>query len=48
MGHIKHSILNNLEPSDAINDTLYSKVIYNKATIAIDEIADDIERFLSL
>ena len=48
MGHIKHSILNNLEPSDVINDTLYSKVIYNKATIAIDEIADDIERFLLL
>ncbi len=28
---VDHSILNNLEPSDAIDDTLFSKVIYDKA-----------------
>ena len=43
---IKHSILNNLEASDAIDDTLYSKVLYKKATEAIDEITADIEEFL--
>jgi NAD-dependent deacetylase len=46
-GGIKYSILNNLEPSDAINDTLYTKVLYKKATEAIDEIAVDVEEFLS-
>ena len=44
---IKKSILNNLEPSYAINDKLYSKVIYKSADKAIDEIAIDIENFLS-
>ena len=39
---IKLSILNNLEPSRAINDTLYTKVLYMKATEAIDDIVDDI------
>ena len=43
---IKLSILNNLEPSSYINDSLYSKVLYKKATLAIDEIADDIENYL--
>lgn len=43
---IKYSILNNLEPSSAINDRLYTKVLYKKATEAIDEIASDIEEFL--
>ena len=43
---IEYSILNNLEPSDAINDKLYSKVLYKKATLAIDEIVQDIENFL--
>ncbi|RLA74158.1 MAG: NAD-dependent deacetylase [Epsilonproteobacteria bacterium] len=41
------TILNNLEPSDAINDTNIDKVIYKKATDAIDEIVDDIEEFLN-
>ncbi|MBN2816560.1 MAG: NAD-dependent deacetylase [Campylobacterales bacterium] len=44
---IKLSILNNLEPSAAINDRLYSKVLYKKATEAIDEIIMDIEDFLA-
>jgi NAD-dependent deacetylase len=43
---VEHSILNNLEPSDAISDELFKKVIYNKASIAIDEIIEDVERFL--
>ena len=43
---IKYSILNNLEPSDVINDKLYSKVLYKKASEAIDEIIEDIENFL--
>ena len=45
--HIDTSILNNLEPSDAIEDSLFSKVLYMKATEAIDEIAYEIEEFLS-
>ena len=44
--NIKYSILNNLERSSAINDTLYSKVLYKKATLAIDEIVNDVEEFL--
>ena len=40
------SILNNLEPSDAIEDKLFTKVIYKKATEAIDEIKNDIESFI--
>lgn len=44
---VDHSILNNLEPSDAIDDTLFSKVIYDKASIAIDEIAREIEQLLA-
>jgi len=43
---IKYSILNNLEESDAINDNLYSKVLYKKASEAIDEIVEDVEKFL--
>ena len=42
---IKHSILNNLEESDAINDNLYSKVLYKKASEAVDEIVEDVEKF---
>jgi NAD-dependent deacetylase len=38
--------LNNLEPSSAIDDRLYSKVIYKKATEAVDEIVKDVEFFL--
>lgn len=44
--HVRHSILNNLEPSTAINEKLYTKVLYKKATEAIDEIVEDVERFL--
>lgn len=44
--HVKVSILNNLEPSDAINERVYTKVLYKKATEAIDEIIADVERFL--
>ena len=41
------SILNNLEPSEAIDDSYFTKVYYAKATEAIDEIADYIEEFLN-
>lgn len=41
------SILNNLEPSPAIDDNLFSKVIYDKATESIDLIADEIEQYLN-
>ena len=44
---IKFSILNNLEKSVFLNDTLYSKVLYKKASLAIDEIQRDIEEYLS-
>ena len=44
---VDNSILNNLEPSEAIMDNLFDKVIYDKASNAIDEIVDDIDRFLS-
>ena len=44
--HVKVSILNNLEKSDAINERVYSKVLYKKATEAVDEIVGDVERFL--
>jgi hypothetical protein len=40
------SILNNLEPSDAIDDSYFTKVYYAKATEAIAEIAEYIEDFL--
>jgi len=43
---IDKSILNNLKPSVAIDDNLFTKVIYNKATNAIDEIYYDIKNFL--
>lgn len=44
---MEHIILNNLEYSDAIDDELFTKVLYKGATLAIDEIAQDIEDFLS-
>jgi NAD-dependent deacetylase len=44
---VKSSILNNLEPSEAIFDALYSKILYKPATEAIDEIAEDIHELLS-
>lgn len=40
------SILNNLEPSPAIDDSYFTKVYYTKATQAIDKIAKYIEDFL--
>ena len=39
---VKKSILNNLKPSSAINEFAFTKVIYDKATVAIDEIKEDI------
>ena len=42
----KESILNNLEPSEAIDDSYFTKVYYEKATEAIAEIAEYIENFL--
>ncbi len=44
---VEHSILNNLEPSEAINDSYFDQVIYNKATRAINDIAYEIEKFLT-
>ena len=40
------SILNNLEPNNAIEERLFTKVIYDKATTAIEEIKKDIELYL--
>jgi len=40
------SILNNLEPSDAIDDSYFTKVYYAPATEAIADIAEYIEEFL--
>lgn len=44
--HVKVSILNNLERSDAINERVYTKVLYKKATEAVGEIVGDVEAFL--
>ncbi|MGB5793956.1 SIR2 family NAD-dependent protein deacylase [Poseidonibacter sp.] len=44
--HLKKTILNNLETSTYIDEKLYDKVLFKKATLAIDEIAEDIEEFL--
>ena len=43
---IKHTILNNLEPSRAIKTKKFTKVLYKPATEAIDEIKQDIEDFI--
>ena len=43
---VDYSILNNLEPSPVIEERLFSKVYYKKATEAIDDIKEDIEDFL--
>jgi hypothetical protein len=43
--YAKKTILNNLEPSDTIDDSLYTKVLYKKATEAIDEIVKEIKDF---
>lgn len=45
--YVPKSILNNLEPSPAIFEKLYSKVLYKPATEAIDEIATDINNLLN-
>ncbi|MCF6310289.1 MAG: NAD-dependent deacetylase [Sulfurimonas sp.] len=44
--YAQRSILNNYEPSPAIEDALFSKVLYKKATDAIEEIADEVETLL--
>jgi len=44
---VEKSILNNLEPSDAIDDTYFTKVFYSKATEAIAEISQEVEHFLA-
>ena len=43
---VNYSILNNLEPSPFIDEKLFSKVLYQKATQAIPQIAKDIQEFL--
>ncbi len=43
---VDKSVLNNLEPSQAIDDSYFTKVYYAKATQAIAEIAEYIEEFL--
>ena len=43
----EYSILNNLESSSAIQEGLFSKVLYKRATQAIDEIASDIHDYLA-
>ncbi|MEA3370224.1 MAG: NAD-dependent deacetylase, partial [Campylobacterota bacterium] len=43
----KYSILNNLEFSEAINDNMFDKIIYDKATIAIDDIERMVEELIN-
>lgn len=45
---MKIKILNNLESSKAVDEELFTKVIYSPATKAIDEIKKDIEKFLDV
>ena len=56
MGHVIHiaalfenklckKILNNLEPSPYMDETLFDKVYYEKATMALEKIKEDIEHF---
>ncbi|MCK5110342.1 MAG: NAD-dependent deacetylase [Arcobacteraceae bacterium] len=42
----KYSILNNLEHSYAIKDDMFDKVIYERATVAIDEIKEIIIKYI--
>jgi len=44
---VEVSILNNLEPSEAIYDELFTKVLYDKTTNVIDEIANNIRMFIN-
>jgi len=41
-GYVPYAIVNNLEPSPYINESLYSEVIYAPATKTIDTIANKI------
>lgn len=43
---MKITILNNLESSDAIENKLFTKTLFKPATVAIDEIVEDIEQYL--
>ncbi|MFP4485985.1 MAG: SIR2 family NAD-dependent protein deacylase [Campylobacterales bacterium] len=45
-GGNKRAILNNLEPSEIIDERLYEKCLYKPATEAIDEIVDEVEGLL--
>jgi NAD-dependent deacetylase len=45
-GGEKRAILNNLEPSEMIDESLYELCLYKKATEAIDEIVLKVEEFL--
>lgn len=42
----EYSILNNLEASDAIDESVFSKIYYEDAATACDKIEKDIEQFL--
>ena len=44
---IPNSILNNLEKSVAIDESLFTKVYYDKATKAIDNIEKDIISYIT-
>ena len=44
----KYSILNNLEFSYAIKDEMFDKVIYDRATIAIDSIEEMVENLINI
>ena len=43
---IKITILNNLKMSDAIENKLFTKTLFKPATVAIDEIVEDIKQYL--
>lgn len=45
-GSIQKSVLNNLEASEVIDESLFDLVIYDKATVAIDRIVTEVENFL--
>jgi len=45
--YIDYSILNNLDKSNAINERVFDKIYYKKATKAIDDIYQDIENYIS-
>jgi NAD-dependent deacetylase len=44
--NIQYKILNNLEKSSYIDEKAFSKVYFEKATVAISKIKEDIENFL--